>query len=233
MLTHGPHDAPRRQRTLNAAIDWSYDLLNDEEQRLFVRLAVFASGCTVPAAQAICDAELDTLQALVDRSLLKGDGERCWMLQTVREYAIKKFQESLEADELRRLHAQWLIELLRTEGPSDVRWLNDHALTRIRPERENLRAALRWTTRRGMFQIAAQLAAPLVGLWIITGQSREATQWMTLVLEHEDQYSPRLAAQVVSAARTLAWYRGDDQIEADLGKRAWTMRRALGDPEAR
>ena len=232
LLTDGPRDAPRRQRTLNATLDWSYELLSDKERLLFTRLAVFAGGCTLPAAQTVCAAELDTLQALVDRSMLKVDGARYWMLQTVREYALKKLHQSDDADEVQLLHAQWLIELLWIEGLSDVRWLNDHALVHVPPERENLRVALQWTTSRGMFQIAAQLAVPLVGIWVITGQLREATQWMTLLLEHEDEYSQRLAAQVISAARTLAWYRGDDEIEAELSKRAWKLWRDLGDPEA-
>ena len=232
LLTHGPRDAPRRQRTLTATIDWSHDLLSDEEQRLFGRLSVFAGGCTLAAAEIVCQAELDTLQSLVDRSLLKADGERYWMLQTVREYALEKLQQSREADKVRLLHARWLIELLRTEGTSDVRWLNDQALARVRPERENFRAAMQWTTRRGMFEIAAQLAAPLAGIWVISGQLHEATQWMTLLLEHENEYPQRIAAQVVSAARTLAWYRGDDETETQLSKRAWKLWNDLGDQEA-
>ena len=232
LLTHGRRDAPHRQRTLTATIDWSYDLLDDEEQRLFARLSVFAGGCTLPAAEVVCQAKLDTLQALVDRSLLKANDKRYWMLQTVREYADSKLQQSRVADEVRLLHVKWLIELLRTEGMSDIRWLNDHAVANVRPERENLTAALQWTTRRGMFEMAAQLAAPLVGIWLMTGQLREATHWMTLLLEHEDDYPQRIAAHVVSAARTLAWYRGDDETEAQLRKRAWALWRDLGDPEA-
>ena len=71
LLTGGPRDAPRRQQTLRATIDWSYELLDDEQRRLFARLAVFAGGCTLAAAEAVCGAELDTLQALVDRSLVR------------------------------------------------------------------------------------------------------------------------------------------------------------------
>jgi predicted ATPase len=97
-LTGGPRDAPRRQRTLKTTIDWSYELLSGEEQRLFVRLAVFAGGCTLAAAQAVCDADLDTLQALVDRSLVRSDGERYRMLQTLHEYALDRLEHSGEAD---------------------------------------------------------------------------------------------------------------------------------------
>ena len=89
-LASGPRDAPRRQRTLQATIDWSYELLTEKEQRLFTRLAVFAGGCTLQAAEAVCDGELDTLGALVDRSLVRAGAGRYWMLQTLREYASEK-----------------------------------------------------------------------------------------------------------------------------------------------
>ena len=86
LLTGGPRDAPRRQQTLRATLDWSYELLDDGQRRLFARLGVFAGGCTFGAAEAVCGAELDTLHALVDRSLLRTDGTRYWMLPTLREY---------------------------------------------------------------------------------------------------------------------------------------------------
>ena len=86
LLTGGPRDAPRRQQMLRATLDWSYELLDAEQRRLLARLAVFAGGCTFGAAEAVCGAELDTLHALVDRSLARTDGTRYWMLPTLREY---------------------------------------------------------------------------------------------------------------------------------------------------
>ena len=87
VLATGPHDAPERQRTLRATIDWSYDLLTDEEQRLFTRLSVFARGSTLDGAEAVCDARVDTLEGLVDQSLFLDAlaGVCYWMLQTLRE----------------------------------------------------------------------------------------------------------------------------------------------------
>ena len=105
-LASGPRDAPRRQQTLQATIDWSYELLTETEQRLFTRLAVFAGGCTLQAAEAVCDRELDTLGALVDRSLVRAGAGRYSMLQTLREYALEKLARSGEEDHVRGRHAQ-------------------------------------------------------------------------------------------------------------------------------
>ena len=102
LLTGGPRDAPRRQRTLKATIDWSYELLDDEQRRLFTRLAIFAGGCALAAAEAVSGTDLDTLQALVDRSLLRTDGQRYWMLPTLREYALERLEQTGEAEGLRR-----------------------------------------------------------------------------------------------------------------------------------
>ena len=86
-LFEGGRDAEPRQATLRATIEWSYDLLSPEEQRLFARLAVFAGGCTLEAAEEVCDADLDTLQSLVEKSLVRRTGDRFWMLETIREHA--------------------------------------------------------------------------------------------------------------------------------------------------
>ena len=86
-LLKGGRDADPRQQTLRATIEWSYDLLTPEEQALFARLSVFAGGCTLQAAEEVCDADLDTLQSLVEKSLVRFTNERYWMLETIREYA--------------------------------------------------------------------------------------------------------------------------------------------------
>ena len=98
LLTGGARDLPERQRTLRATIEWSYDLLAEEEQRLFARLSVFSGGCTLEAAEDVCEADLDTLQSLVDKSLLRFTNERYWMLETIREYAADRLRESDEKE---------------------------------------------------------------------------------------------------------------------------------------
>ena len=232
LLSGGPRDAPQRQRTLRATIDWSYALLNDQQQRLFARMAVFAGGSTLAAAEAVCDAELDSLHALVDRSLIRSDGERYWMLQTLREYALERLEQTGEEEALRRAHAQWLIELLEAEELAPPGWPTERSRHHVFPERENFRAALEWASSTGMTQILARLTAPLVGVWITGGQLQEAEQWTALMLERTDEYPERLAAQVVSAARSLAHHRGDHAEAAVLANRALARWREVGDPEA-
>ena len=92
-LFKGGRDAEARQATLRATIEWSHDLLSPEEQELFARLAVFAGGCTLEAAETVADADLDTLQSLVEKSLLRHTDERFWMLETIREYAVERLEE--------------------------------------------------------------------------------------------------------------------------------------------
>jgi predicted ATPase/DNA-binding SARP family transcriptional activator len=158
LLTHGPRDAPRRQRTLRATIDWSYDLLEPDEQRLFARLGVFAGGCTLEAAEAVCGAELDGLHALVDRCLLGSDGARYSMLQTLREYALERLEQSGDANEIRRLHHPWFSQLLDAERPEGLpeHWppgpFMDPGSSTFAAERENVRAALAWALQRGQWR---------------------------------------------------------------------------------
>ncbi|HWJ50392.1 MAG TPA: BTAD domain-containing putative transcriptional regulator, partial [Solirubrobacteraceae bacterium] len=231
LLTDGPRDAPRRQRTLKAAIDWSYDLLDDEEQRLFARLAVFAGGCTLAAAATVCQAELDTLQALVDRSLVRVHGGRYWMLQTLREYALEKLDEAGEASELRGLHAHWLVELLNAEslhGFADTR----PPPTLVAPERENFRTALEWAAASGDTEIVARLAAPLTwSLRIREVQLSEAQQWLHVARQHLERYPLSVQAHVLSAARRLAHLGGEYEQGAALCDQALAIYRELGDPE--
>ena len=99
----GPRDAPRRQRTLTATFDWSFDLLSEDERRLFARLGIFAGGCTLPAAEAVSGANLDTMLGLVDRSLVKTNGERYWMLRTMRDYALERLKQAARRTNCGRL----------------------------------------------------------------------------------------------------------------------------------
>ena len=154
LLTGGPRDAPRRQRTLRATIDWSYELLNSDEQQLFARLGVFAGGFTFVAAEAVCAARLDTVQSLVDRSLLGSDGARYRMLQTLREYALERLEETGEANDMRRLHYKWFADLLDAEALETAfpNWSKDWRTSALAQEGENLRAALAWALKHGQWR---------------------------------------------------------------------------------
>src|SRR5262249_41360736 len=110
-LLRGGRDADPRQHTLRATMEWSYELLPAEERRLFGRIAVFRGGCTLDAAEAVCQTRLDTLQSLVDKSLLHRTGERFSMLETIREYASDRLESGGEADDLRRRHVEHFLQL--------------------------------------------------------------------------------------------------------------------------
>jgi tetratricopeptide (TPR) repeat protein len=228
LLSDGPRDVLPRQRTLRATIDWSYELLDLEQRRLFARLAVFAGGCTLAAAEAVCRAELNTLQALVDRSLVRRDADRYRMLETVREYALERLEQTGEAEALRHRHAEWLIELVRAQGLQQPGWPDERSLACVAPERENFTAALEWASRRGMVKTIAELAAPLAGVWLLTGRFHEAERWLSLVRD-ECEYPARLAAEVASAARANAWHRGEEPEATRRAEHALSLWQQVGD----
>lgn len=148
ILTGGPRDAPERQRTLRATIAWSYDLLTVDEKRLFARFAVFDGGCTLQAAEEVCEADLDTVTALIDKSLLRYEGDRYSMLETIGEYALECLDESGELDEQRRRHAEYYFHQARSverliRSPEAAR-----VVDRLEGDYGNLRAALQWLSGR-------------------------------------------------------------------------------------
>ena len=114
----GTRDAEERHMTLRATIAWSYDLLDEDEQELFASLGVFRGGCTLETAELVCDADLDPLASLLDKSLLRrrtgrlGE-ERYWMLETIREFALERLRESGREDDLGRRHAERMLQIAR------------------------------------------------------------------------------------------------------------------------
>ncbi len=232
VLADGPRNAPRRQRTLQATIDWSYNLLSGEEQGLFARLSVFADGCTLQAAEAVCGAELDLLAALVDRSLVRMDGERYRMLRTLREYALEQLALSGEEDRVRRNHAHWCVALLHLhrldECLPDVNPMTPREMVEVE-ERENLRAALEWAEESGEFETVARLAAPLAAPWVVQGRLSEAERWLRVARERSADYPLALQGLVLTAARELACAQGAHRESADLCDQALAVYRELGD----
>jgi predicted ATPase len=115
-LLKGGRDAEPRQQTLRATIDWSHELLSEEERRLFRRLSVFTGGCTYVGAEEVCGAGPDTLQSLIDKSLLRRRdtdfGARYWMLETIHDFAAERLRAEGEAQDVRRSHADYFLEQL-------------------------------------------------------------------------------------------------------------------------
>jgi tetratricopeptide (TPR) repeat protein len=201
LLTGGARDLPERQRTLRGAIEWSYDLLSDGERQLFARLSVFRGGCTLEAAEEVAEADLDTLQSLVDKSLLRHTDERYWMLETIREFAGEKLEESRDAEELRRRHAQYYLSLatrLEPYVPVEKEWLDS-----LEAEHDNIRAALDGLQAQGDAELALQLAESVWRFWKMRGHQAEARRRFETLLALEP--APTAArGHALSAAAAMA-----------------------------
>jgi predicted ATPase/class 3 adenylate cyclase/DNA-binding winged helix-turn-helix (wHTH) protein len=173
LLSKGRRDAPDRQATMRATIGWSYDLLPQPEQALFRRLGVFAGSFELEAAEAVCDADLDGLQSLIEKSLLRRDGQnRFFLLELTREYALERLHAAREEAELSRRHADWAMQLAKRadehlESAEQGRWL-----MRLEADTDNLRAALAWCSERDP-EGAIALVSTVFGLWMMHGQLQE------------------------------------------------------------
>ena len=117
-LLKGGRDADPRQQTLRSTIEWSHDLLSEQEQQLFARLGAFAGGCTLEAAECVVGAGFDTLESLVDKSLVRRTVDRFWMLETIRDFAVELLECSGEAEGIARAHAEYLLALAESANLS-------------------------------------------------------------------------------------------------------------------
>ncbi len=227
-LLKGGRDAEARQQTLRATLEWSYDLLSAEEQRLFARLAVFAGGCTLEAAEEVAGADLDTLQSLLEKSLVRHTNERFWMLETIREYASERLEESGEYGELRKRHAAYFLELF--EGPGDAlrrrRERLGEFISLVRAEQENARRALDWYRGAGDVRRKARLAGALHPLWMAS--AAEGRRVLDEVLT-EKGLSNEVRGRVLWTAWMVAGARGDRASQKRLLEEALPLFAQLGD----
>ena len=195
LLTGGARDLPERQRTLRATIEWSYDLLPAQEQQLFARLAVFRGGCTLEAAEVVAAADIDTLQSLVDKSLLRYSHGRYWMLETIREYAVE-----LLDDETRRRHADFFIVLAEAAEPN-LRGDPGDWLERLDVDHDNFRAALDWLEATGDTQRSIHLSAKLGRFWYQRGLHAEGVRRLDRALAADTRSTTARAEALNGAAR--------------------------------
>jgi predicted ATPase/DNA-binding SARP family transcriptional activator len=212
VLTRGPKDVPQRQQTLRATIDWSYELLNDEEQALFARLAVFAGGCTLEAAEQVCEADLDALASLVDSSLLREDeraGEvRFAMLDTIREYALERLAAG-EQDEVRRAHAQHYLALAERAEPELLGADQAAWLARLDPEHDNFRAVLDWALDAGDTELALRMIGSLRRAWVARGYLSETRAWLEAALASSNGAGDAARAKALYGLGRVALTQGD------------------------
>ena len=228
-LLRGGRDAEARQQTLRATIAWSHDLLDEGEKHLFVRLAVFAGGCTLEAAEEVAEAGLDTLQSLVDKSLLRHSEERFWMLETIREYAAERLEESGEAEELGRRHAEYFLALAEEAEPhlfglqESREWLD-----RLGREHDNLRASIDHLQAFGETDLALRLVGGVWPFWRDRGHFAEGRRRLESALRADDR--PTAArAKALNAAASMAALGGDAATGRLRAEEALALHRTLGD----
>jgi predicted ATPase/class 3 adenylate cyclase len=229
LLTSGRRDLPERQMTMRGAIDWSYELLSDPEQRTFRRLGVFAGNFELPAAETVCEATIDELQSLADKSLLRqrGDG-RFFMLETTHEYALERLQSAGETDELGARHAAWFFDLAAAalkgqQAPEQERWLE-----RLRADNDNLRAVLAWALRHDLRR-GLELTAALFRPWRMSGQLHELIAWFEPALAELEAVSPaERAAGLITFGDALMFTERYERAE-DVLNESLALSRLHGD----
>ena len=227
VLTSGARDAPERQRTLRATLEWSYDLLDPRARELFARLSVFSGAFPLEAAEEVCGAELDDLGALVDYSLVKPIGDdRFLMLETIGEYALERLREGNEEEELRRRHAGFFSALAeqayahRFDGEAE--WS-----ARLERDHDDLRAAFDWLSESDPDR-ALELAGALGWFWLSRGLLREGSARLAGALDASLQ-TGHLRARALASSGALVARHGDVAAGIAELEAAVAMWRDLGD----
>jgi predicted ATPase/class 3 adenylate cyclase len=237
-LGSGARDAPARQQTLRATIDWSHELLSDPEQKCFARFAVFSGGATVNAAETITHAGLDTLDGLTAKSLLvRGQHAqtptRLGMLETIRAYAGERFASAPDVDVVREDHYRCYLELAQRHGAdralrgADAR---EH-LARLDAEIDNLHAALGWAVAQPSAEHALAMAAALGRYWLMQNRYADAVDWVeqALNLPRADA-DPALRVRLLCVKAAALWPLGRGAEQPAVIATAEAIARALGDP---
>jgi predicted ATPase len=226
-LLKGGRDAEARQQTLRATIDWSYELLSPNEQQLFGRLSVFRGGCTVEAAEAVAGADLEVLQSLVDKSLLRHREERFWMLEMIREFATERLEESGEAQQVRGRHAHHFVmlaeEIAPNLGSGAADWLD-----LIAREHDNFRAALDHLALAAETQLVLRLAGAISRFWYLRGYLFEGSQRLEAALE-SDSTPTSARGKALNGAAVITHNLGDYGIARERAQEALSLHRQLGD----
>ena len=231
-LLKGGRDAGVRQQTLRATIEWSYDLLEADEQLLLARLAVFRGGCTLEAAEGICDADVDRLQSLVDKSLVRvREGQRFWMLETIREFALERLQDSGEEAALGRRHAEYFMRVAESAHLSSETLDLGQRFEIATPELDNLRAAIDWAAESGDVALALEIALALESLWVAQ-QPHEGVRRYEELIDAAGELPPEVNAQALRALGGVVFMLGEFERGTALHEQALEAFRSLGDEPA-
>lgn len=227
LLTTGARDLPKRQQTLRATIEWSYDLLAPHERRLFTRLAVFHGGTDLDAAEAVAEADLDTLQSLVAQSVLRRREGRFVMLEAIREFGGQLLDGSADRVDLAHRHADHYLALAEEAEPHLYAFSRPW-LERLDDEHDNMRAALDLMEAETDTHRALRLAGALQRFWIIRGHLAEGTGRLERLLTLDDRPTPA-RGKALNGAALLAINTGQPRTAQRLAEEALTLHGELGD----
>ena len=187
LLASRARDAPARQRTLHSTIEWSYELLQPDEQELFRRLAAFKGSFSIEAAEAVFGADVDALESLVVKSLLRRwSSGRLGMLDTIREYALDALEASPEVEEIRRRHAEYFLTVMQGANLSagNLKPGGQH-IEIAALEQDNARAALTWALASGSVELGLEIAVALEQFWVVNDPA-EGVRWFRAFFESPD-----------------------------------------------
>ena len=232
LLTAGPRDAPSRQQTLRETIAWSHELLSGGERQLFARLSVFTGGCTLEAAESVCDADLDEFASLVDKSLLRFRSGRYSLLETVREYAAEQLATSAERGELAERHMAFYLDLARRAAPFVEPLLDAAWLDRLKPDRHNLRTAIEHAISTGNADAALELVGGAGNLWAVYGPDAEGRHLVDRALALGAGARPELLVEPLRLAGGVGVGAGDLDRMQDAAARLLELGRVHGLPRA-
>ncbi len=242
-LTGGARELPARQQTLRNAIAWSYDLLNEDEQRLFRQLSVFVGGCTLDAVEAVSSDHqayllLDQFGSLLDKSLLRevegiSDEPRFVMLELLREFGLEQLEASGEQEITRHRHADFFLALAeraeaKLESVDQLEWIN-----RMEQEHDNLRAALEWSkTADGAGDLCLRLAGTLGLFWEARGYFSEGRERLSAVLSTEAAQARTIGrAKLLARAAELAYRQSDYAATVELAEESLEIYREVDDKQ--
>ncbi len=230
LLTRGGRTAVTRQRTLKGTLDWSYELLSEDEKKLFGRLSIFSGGWTLKASEAVGSGEdieegevLDLLSGLVEKSLVMAResdqaGARYRLLEPVRQYALQKLEENEQSEAAKRAHAEYFLALAEEAepqliGPREVEWFD-----RLEEEHDNIRAALTWSLEDSDAELGLRLAGAMQKFWYFRGHSREGQKWL------EEELAKGDGASAIARAGALlgVGWQADGQGDLDRMRKSAT-----------
>jgi tetratricopeptide (TPR) repeat protein len=239
LLTSGDRTAVPRQQTLKALIDWSYDLLEAPEKRLFARLSVFAAGWTLDAVEVVCADEalpradvLNLLDQLVQKSLVvrREHEDRYGFLETIHDYAKNRLRESGETDALRERHHRYFLALAEAAEPAlrsrrnELPWLRS-----LETEHANLKASLQWSLEQPGAVEALRMCDALGRFWAIRGHWREGRDWCSAALQKDAGAAPKdVRARALMTAGSMNFWLGETVTAETLVERALAIAREAG-----